>query len=124
MSDECNEIILQDGTVDLLVVEDESTLVFSDCVGTPGPPGPPGNPGEPGEPGEQGPPGPPGGAATLYVRDTPANPWIITHNLGARVHCTLMDDNYKTIYADVVRTDLNTVTVYWNSPMTGFAYLS
>jgi hypothetical protein len=133
MSDECNEVILQDSAVDLLVVEDESTLVFSDCVGSPGPPGPEGPEGPQGEIGPEGPegpqgepgdPGPPGGSYFFHEQLVAASTWIIVHNLNNWVHCTLMDDNHKTIHADVVRTDIQTVTVNFNSPKTGFAYLS
>lgn len=102
----------------------DDLVVISDCVGVPGPQGEPGPEGEPGPPGPPGNPGPPGGAAFLYTQAVPASTWVIAHNLNNWVHCTLMDEDYRTIHADVVRTDIQTVTVNFNSPKTGFAYLS
>ena len=133
MSDECNEIFIQDEGTDVLVIEDESTLVFTDCVGAAGPPGPEGPEGPPGPEGNPGPEGPqgdvgpeglPGGSWFLHEQAVPSASWIIVHNLNNWVHCTLMNDSRETIFADVVRTDINTVTINFPVATTGSAYLS
>lgn len=130
---ECCEVFVTDSDVDVLVVTDESTLVITDCVGAAGPPGPQGedgppgpegDPGPPGPEGDPGPPGPPGGSWFLHEQVVGAATWIIAHNLNNWVHCTLMNDSRETIFADVVRTDINTVTITFPVATTGSAYLS
>jgi hypothetical protein len=122
-----------DTAVDVVVVHEPSLVVISDCVGRrgpegpegpQGPEGPEGPQGEVGPQGIQGPPGIPGGSYFFYTQATPAATWIIVHNLNNWVHCTLMDAGRETILADVVRTDVNTVTVTFSQPQSGYAYLS
>lgn len=107
---------------DVLIDSCDDKLIITDCVGIPGPPG---VDGPEGPAGPQGDPGPPGNNSWhLHTQVAAASTWIIAHGLNNWVHCTLMTDSYETIYADVVRSSINTVTVTFPSPMTGLAYLS
>ena len=53
----------------------------------------------------------------MCIRDRSATSIAVTHNLGSRDVTVQLYDNssYDTVYADVVRTDTNTVTIGFTS---------
>ena len=76
-----------------------------------------------GPPGPPGPAGPPGGALFVHDQTTPANPWIIEHNLNRFPHVTLIMNDIA-VEADVSYGDLNHVTISFPNPSTGKAVIS
>lgn len=93
----------------IVVVDDRRDIVVADC-GTQGPPGPGGGG---------------GGSSYDYIRDTPAATWVIDHNLGHRVHVTLLDATGQYVLAQVDQAaPWNQVTVTYPAPVTGSAHLS
>lgn len=89
-----------------------------------GPAGPAGADGPPGGPGQPGPPGPMGGTYTHVQQDALAT-WTVTHNLGIARHPTIVLDSApnELAFASVEVIDLNTLSIEFDSPVTGTAYL-
>jgi hypothetical protein len=76
-----------------------------------------------GPPGPPGPIGPAGGAILVYDRNgIPANPWVITTNLGRMAHVTIIGDDGEERYATVLQpSPYNVVTIYFGGPFSGKA---
>lgn len=91
-----------------VVVEPEEKMVY---VSSSGPPGP------------QGPIGPAGGEAFIYDRNgVPANPWIITHNLGRIVGAVIVGDDGIRRFADEQQSPpYNVLTISFAAPFSGKA---
>lgn len=91
--------------------------------GPPGPPGPSGGP--PGPEGPAGPPGPPGEEQTfIYTQSSPSAVWSVIHNLGRYPSVSVVDSGGSTVWPDVSYTDLNALSVIFNSPTSGKAFLN
>lgn len=94
-----------------LVVEPTQITILAD--GTQGPQGPAGPPG-------------PSGTAFIYTQTAPVATWIINHNLG-RIHglqlYTLLG---VAVWSDfsIETVDLDTTTVTFADPQTGYAVLT
>lgn len=76
--------------------------------------------------GPQGPPGPDGVSYEPYVYDragVPAATWTIAHNLGRRVHVTVLNDDGTEVDTDVEHPDLNHTTITFAVPTSGIAIL-
>lgn len=57
-----------------------------------------------------------------HVQSTPADPWIIHHNLKRNPDVSVIVDNEK-VMPDVQYPDLDTVVISFGSPQTGSAEL-
>lgn len=88
-------------------------IVYDLIVSSYGPQGPKGDPGATGPPGS--------GIYYLHTQAAPASTWIVTHNLGLKVGCTLFDTSGELIYGDVTQGSLSTTTITFPSPIAGYA---
>lgn len=102
-------VIKQDFDLDLV------QLVQSVGLTSPGPQGPRG---------PAGPAGAAGGSVYEHVQSAPSSVWVITHNLGRKVHVSLFGDEGEVILSDVEHGSVNQATVTWSSPTTGSAVVS
>ena len=109
-----------------LVVNTQRILVHSptqrvEIVG-----GVPGDDGPQGPPGPPGPEGPPGSAGETYVhiQGTPANVWVIPHNLTYTPNITIVDSANTQLEGSVVFTSATVITVTLSAATAGKAYLS
>lgn len=50
--------------------------------------------------------------------------WVIAHNLGKIPSVTIQDGSGNTIYGDITFTDLNNLTITFNTAFAGTAYLN
>ena len=64
------------------------------------------------------------GAAKQYQVTTASNLWLFNHNLGYNPNITTTDDYGQEILGSVTYVSQNTISVYFSSPVTGWAYLS
>lgn len=74
----------------------------------------------------RGPAGPPGGAGYTHHQATPAASWVIHHNQNRVVTPTIVLDTGgfgEVVYTDVEILDLDTITLDFPAPVTGYAYL-
>jgi len=56
----------------------------------------------------------------VHTQAAPANPWVFVHNLGTKdLVASIYDATDEQVFADLVTTDLNTVTVTFAGPQTG-----
>jgi hypothetical protein len=78
-----------------------------------------------GEQGLPGPPGPPGDAPYVHHQETPAATWVIEHNRQRVVTPTIVLDSQMgaVVWTDVEVLDLNTLTLTFPSPESGYAYV-
>lgn len=75
-----------------------------------------------GPPGPQGPIGPAGGDVFVYDRNgTPAQQWVITHNLNRLVHVTVVLDSGEEVTTDVDQFSLNALNITFGIPTSGKA---
>lgn len=81
-------------------------------------------PGPQGPQGAQGPAGAPGGSAYVHTQAAPSASWVIDHNLGRKVHVSVVTDLGRLVFADVEHGSLNQTTVTFPGPVTGAAILS
>lgn len=66
------------------------------------------------------------GSAASYVHQqtSPAGTWIIPHGLGKHPDVVItLEGSIEQVYSDVSFPDLNTVSIEFNAPVAGFAYL-
>lgn len=80
-----------------------------------------------GLPGPQGPPGPPGsgvGGSYVHTQMVADNTWSITHSLGFRPQVSTFDTSDDEIEGEVTHIDVNSLTVDFNTNVSGVAYLS
>ena len=74
-----------------------------------------------------GPPGPtgaPGGAVYTHTQSTPANPWIIPHNLGRYIEPVVFLDGQPGVpqYTDILHSSPNQTAIIFPGPVSGVAY--
>lgn len=91
------------------------TLIVQAPAGLPGPQGPPGPPG---------PPSPSVGGTYEHQQMVAAATWSITHNLGFRPQVSTFDTSADEIEGEVTHIDVNSLTVDFNTNVSGVAYLS
>lgn len=73
--------------------------------------------------GPAGPPGPAGGASFLFTQATPSASWVVVHNLNTLVNVTVLNSAQVIVETDVAETDLNTTTISFSTPQTGYALI-
>jgi len=85
-----------------------------------------GETGPPGAAGPAGPAGPPGVDAPTYVfsQPTPAASWTITHSLGQYPSVSVVDTGGSVVLPDVHYDSADALTVTFDSPTSGKAYLN
>ena len=78
------------------------------------------------ETGPQGPPGPPGPGGNTFVFDqsVAASHWDVVHNLGFYPNVTVVDSAGTEVEGNVVYINANELTIDFNSPFAGQAFLS
>ena len=59
-----------------------------------------------------------------YEQSVASAEWVITHNLNKRPSITVVDSSDTVWYGEYEYNDLNTVTLRFNAPFTGKAYLN
>jgi hypothetical protein len=61
-----------------------------------------------------------------YVHEQQTNQtvWNITHNLGYRPSASIIDYGSNNVEADINFVDVNSLTITFSTPMSGYAYLS
>lgn len=110
-----------------IVLSDDGDMIVIADIGAQGPPGPLGPPGPTGPPGPQGIPGVGGGGAGgtfTFQQSTPSTSWRIVHNMGKFPSVTVVDSAGNVYLAQVAYTDNTTLTLEFNTPLSGTAYLN
>lgn len=92
-------------------------------TGPTGPVGPEGSTGPVGPTGPQGPIGPVGGSYR-YDQATPADVWVIDHELGFAPAVTVVDSANSVIEGDLVASTPTTLILQFSGAFAGTAYLS
>ena len=69
-------------------------------------------------------PFPLGDKTFVFTQDTPANPWIITHNLDKFPSATMVLSTGQVGIADIVYIDQNSLTITFSGDESGKAYLN
>jgi hypothetical protein len=59
-----------------------------------------------------------------YVQSTPSTQWVVVHNMNKYPNVAVFDDNNNTVWTEVVYTNLNTITINFNSAMSGTVTLN
>lgn len=111
VTDSFGLVTVEDSPVNLLISLQNEIIYIDDTVGPRGPQGP------------QGPAGTSGDTSFLHTQAVAASTWIISHNLNRYCTMTLYSPGFEIIYSDVVQGSLNTTTVSFPSPQTGYAVL-
>lgn len=87
--------------------------------------GPPGPAGPAGATGPQGPQGVPGaGFNYTHTQGSPASTWTVTHNLGGYPSVTATTLSGDVVEGGVHYVDVNSLTLSFLAPFSGYAYLS
>lgn len=109
---------------EVILIEESYEVV---TVTTPGPQGATGvgAKGDKGDQGIQGNPGVPGGGL-YYVHEqmTPANPWVIFHNLNAFPNVTVVDSAGDIVEGEIKYDSAFQVTITFSGAFAGRAFLS
>ena len=65
-------------------------------------------------------------SAATYTQcfESPLASWVITHNLGNFPSVTIVDTNNEIVIGDVDYTSSNIITVTFNNPFAGCAFLN
>lgn len=126
MSNKNSISIYKTDNVSEIVVEPNEIVVSS--TGVQGPKGDVGSQGPLGPQGPQGPQGPPGvGVEVLsytFEQQISSSSWTINHNLGYRPATTVQDYGKITIEGEVNHVSVNSLTITFSAPVSGYAYLS
>jgi hypothetical protein len=80
--------------------------------------------GIPGLNGQDGADGAPGGITYQFNQNSPSTSWAIPHNLGRFPSVTVVDSLGREVIGDVVFQDSNFITIDFNVPLSGTAYLN
>jgi hypothetical protein len=59
-----------------------------------------------------------------YDQSQASDTWVIHHNFGKYPSVETVDNNKNEMEGEVVHTDNNTLTIYFNEPVSGFAYIN
>lgn len=70
--------------------------------------------------GIQGPPGA-SGAGFVHQQPSPANEWVINHNLGFMPAVGVFDAGSREVEAEVIHMSANQTRIYFSQVMAGFA---
>lgn len=62
--------------------------------------------------------------AYTHIQGSPANPWVITHNLGFYPNVTVVDSGGSNVEGDVTFPSLNQMQIAFSGAFSGTAYLS
>jgi hypothetical protein len=60
----------------------------------------------------------------VHTQSTPSTQWVINHNMNKFPNVAIIDENNNTIWTEVVYNDLNTITINFNSAMSGTVTLN
>jgi hypothetical protein len=60
----------------------------------------------------------------VHTQSSPSASWVIDHNLGRKVHVTLLDPLGRVVYSDVEHGSDNQATVIYPTPVAGYAVIS
>lgn len=60
----------------------------------------------------------------VHAQATPAESWIITHNLGGKPSVTVVDSADTYVVGEVTYNSTSQVTVAFTTPFSGYAYLT
>lgn len=108
-----NEPVTEITATDETLVEIAVTEQVIDIdVGTSGPQGPPG------------PPVTPENLAYVHIQSTPADVWVIVHNLGFQPNVTVLDSAGTQVEGDIEYNSTNQLTMSFIGSFSGTAYLS
>ena len=124
------DVAVDDDDIAVNVTETPTVIVSDATFGPQGPPGSVGPEGDVGPTGPTGPPGPPGsggsGGTAAYTHDqtTPAALWTVTHNLGFYPNVSVVDSGDNQVEGLITYNGMNSLTVEFNTPFGGRAYLS
>jgi hypothetical protein len=101
-------------------------VVASDSLGSQGPPGENGAPGPPGAASTvPGPPGPPGDQFTyIHNQVILSATWVVVHNRNAYPAVTVVDTGGSIVIPDIQYNSVNQLTIYFEAPTSGKAYLN
>lgn len=60
----------------------------------------------------------------IYTQTTPSNTWVVLHNLNKHVQVFIYDEENDIVEAQIEETNLNTITIYFNSNVMGIAVIN
>lgn len=60
----------------------------------------------------------------VYTQSVASNSWVVNHGLNKYCSVNVVNSSNIEIYADIEYTSLNTVTITFSSPQTGYAYFN
>ena len=58
-----------------------------------------------------------------WIQSIPSTEWIFAHNLGKMTAVSVMDNNFNEMLGEVVYIDVNTVSIYFNTAVSGHAWI-
>lgn len=62
--------------------------------------------------------------AYTHTQGSPANPWVINHNLGFYPNATVLDSTNSVVEGDITYPSLNQMQIAFSGAFSGVAYLS
>jgi hypothetical protein len=63
-------------------------------------------------------------AKLVYDQAQASDTWVIHHNFGKYPSVETVDSDKNEMEGEVVHTDENTLTIYFNKPVSGWAYVN
>jgi hypothetical protein len=63
-------------------------------------------------------------ASYVFTQGTPANPWVINHNLGFYPNVTVVDSGGSNVEGDISYPSVNQMQISFSGAFSGTAYLS
>lgn len=63
-------------------------------------------------------------AKLVYDQAQASDTWVVHHNFGKFPSVETVDSSKNEMEGEVVHTDNNTLTIYFNEPVSGFAYIN
>ena len=63
-------------------------------------------------------------AKLVFDQTSASDTWVVNHNFGKFPSVETVDLNKNEMEGEVVHTDNNTLTIYFNSPVSGHAYIN
>ena len=94
---------------------DEAVRFFEGPAGAPGTEGPQGPPGQPGLSGD---------STFVFVQENLSDTWVINHNLGKQPTVEVVDSGGEVVFGDITHNDNDTITIRFDAPFSGTAYLN
>jgi hypothetical protein len=59
-----------------------------------------------------------------HIQSVASNEWSVEHNLSKIPSVTVLDENGEEIFGEIVYTDINNLSIKFNSELTGSAHLN